>query len=42
MDKLVSNNAFITVYGSNEVYIALYTDTELQLRKYQTYIIIKS
>ena len=38
----VSNIGFNTVHGHNEGYIAPYTDIEFQLKKYQTYIIMKS
>ena len=37
----VSNIGFITVHGLNEGHIAPYTDIELQLTEYQTYIIMK-
>ena len=40
--KWVSNIGFITVHGLNEGHVALYTDIEFQLAKYQTYIIMKS
>ena len=38
----VSNLGFITLHRLNERHIALYTDIEFQLAKYQTYIILKS
>ena len=38
----VSNIGFITVHGLNEGHVAPYTDIEFELKKYWTYIIMKS
>ena len=38
----VRNTGSITVNGLNYIHITPYTDTEFQLRIYQTYITIKS